>query len=98
MPIPKPLLCPSAALQHILFGIGSSSQNYQTRKELIQLWWAPNRTRGYVWLDSAVDSYDWRQEGLPETQISGDTSSLPYSGGGPRSCLRIARIVVEAYR
>lgn len=64
----------------------------------MRTWWEPNKTRGFVWLDGALENYDWEAEGLPEPRISEDTSHLPYTGWGPRSCLRVARIVVEAYR
>jgi hypothetical protein len=63
----------------------------------VRLWWLPNTTRGFVWSDSAIDGYDWQSEGLPEVKVSEDTSALPYNHVGSRSCLRIARIVSEAY-
>ncbi|XP_021757271.1 uncharacterized protein LOC110722306 [Chenopodium quinoa] len=38
-------------LTHIMFGLGGSAKTWEARREYSQLWWNPNTTRGFVWLD-----------------------------------------------
>lgn len=82
-------------LSHILFGIGGSTQSWDTRRIYSDLWWIPNITRGYVWLDEKPKTWP---ETSPPYKISEDTSSFKYSCSyGSRSAVRIARIVKESF-
>ncbi|KAJ4969894.1 hypothetical protein NE237_002993 [Protea cynaroides] len=84
-------------VKHIVFGIAASSNLWEQRKQYIKQWWRPGETRGLVWLDKPVKT--GRNEGLPEIQISGNTSSFPYTNRqGSRSALRISRVVSEMAR
>ncbi|XP_074348490.1 uncharacterized protein LOC141687194 [Apium graveolens] len=94
------------ALHHIAFGIGASSKLWDKRKEYIKLWWRPNQTRGYVWLDKPLlDNVEVEEDDenddhlLPPIKISSDTSKFKYSNRkGDRSAIRISRIVSETFR
>ncbi|RDX71412.1 hypothetical protein CR513_49251, partial [Mucuna pruriens] len=84
-------------LKHIVFGIASSSNLWNIRKEYIKIWWRPKQTRGVVWLDKKVKTL--RNEGLPDIHISGDTSKFRYTNRqGQRSALRISRVVTETLK
>ncbi|TKY45255.1 Beta-1,3-N-acetylglucosaminyltransferase lunatic fringe [Spatholobus suberectus] len=84
-------------LEHIVFGIATSSNLWDIRKEYIKVWWKPNQTRGVVWLDRKVRTQ--ANEGLPEIRISGDTTRFKYTNiQGQRSALRISRVVTETLK
>lgn len=92
-------------LHHIAFGIGASSKLWDKRKEYIKLWWRPNQTRGYVWLDKPLDNVKVEEDDqndehlLPPIKISSDTSKFKYNNRkGDRSAIRISRIVSETFR
>ncbi|MED6136341.1 hypothetical protein PIB30_055157 [Stylosanthes scabra] len=73
-------------VSHIMFSIGGSVATWHTRRHYAELWWRPNTTRGFVWLDQ--DPY----------KVSGDTSSFKYTCPyGTRSAIRMARIVKESF-
>ncbi|GFY96808.1 beta-1,3-N-acetylglucosaminyltransferase lunatic protein, putative [Actinidia rufa] len=38
-------------ISHIVFGIGGSAKTWTHRRHYSELWWRPNITRGFVWLD-----------------------------------------------
>lgn len=83
-------------VSHILFGIGGSAQSWDTRRLFSDLWWKPNITRGYVWLEEKPNQ-PW-PETSPPYKVSEDTSRFKYtcSFGSP-SAVRIARIVKESF-
>ncbi|CAK9142717.1 unnamed protein product [Ilex paraguariensis] len=89
---------PSATtLCHILFSIAASSDSFSKRKHYINLWYNPNSTRAYIFLDRPTPNPFPSDATLPPILISGDTSKFPYTfPGGYRSAVRIARIVKEA--
>ncbi|KAK7292924.1 hypothetical protein RJT34_15782 [Clitoria ternatea] len=83
-------------ISHILFGIGGSTATWHTRRHYSELWWRPNVTRGFVWLDK-TPSEPW-PETSPPFRVSADTSSFKYTCSyGSRSAIRIARIVKESF-
>ncbi|XP_026397903.1 uncharacterized protein LOC113293495 [Papaver somniferum] len=94
------------SLKHIVFGIASSSQLWNKRKEFVKLWWRPNDMRGHVWLDEKLvhkknagsDDDDDRLL-LPEIMVSEDISRFRYTNPiGHPSGPRISRIVAECFR
>ncbi|KAK1356151.1 UDP-glucose flavonoid 3-O-glucosyltransferase 7-like [Heracleum sosnowskyi] len=101
----KTLEANETTLHHIAFGIGASSKFWDRRKEFIKLWWRPNQTRGYVWLDKPLDNVKVEEDNqnyyhlLPPIKISSDTSKFKYyNRKGDRSAIRISRIVSETFR
>ncbi|PON90824.1 hypothetical protein TorRG33x02_134620 [Trema orientale] len=88
-------------ISHILFGIGGSAKTWNDRRHFSELWWKPNVTRGFVWLDEKPPR--------PERMLSSSSSFLPYrvsantSGFryscsyGSRSAVRMARILKESF-
>ena len=82
---------------HIVFGIASSAKLWDRRKHYVELWWRPNVTRGYVWLDKPVETAD--NNSLPPVKLSSNTSGFKYRNThGDRSAIRISRIVSETVR
>ncbi|XP_048429966.1 uncharacterized protein LOC103941981 [Pyrus x bretschneideri] len=86
-------------ISHILFGIGGSVESWDKRRSYAELWWKPNVTRGFVWLDEKPSpSMPWL-ETLPQYRVSEDTSRFKYSCPyGSRSAVRMARIVKESFQ
>lgn len=77
-------------ISHIVFGIGGSAQTWKDRRQYAQLWWSPDVTRGYVWLEQEPKDSTW-----PPYRVSEPTSGFR---DGSRSAIRISRIVAESYR
>ncbi|PRQ43178.1 hypothetical protein RchiOBHm_Chr3g0465641 [Rosa chinensis] len=85
-------------ISHILFGIGGSVKSWNKRRHYIDLWWKPNVTRGFIWLDQKPSPNITWPETSPEYKVSADTSRFKYSCWyGSRSAIRIARIVKESF-
>ncbi|MBA0548384.1 hypothetical protein Gorai_020955, partial [Gossypium raimondii] len=96
-PPPRRYLRYDTNLKHIAFGIASSSNLWEIRKEYIKTWWRPKETRGVVWLDKKVVAK--KGERLPEIRVSEDTSQFKYLNKvGSRSALRITRVVSETLK
>ncbi|XP_042974312.1 uncharacterized protein LOC122305968 [Carya illinoinensis] len=86
-------------LSHVVFGIGASAKLWDHRKNYVKIWWRPNETRGFVWLDKHVKTEADEEKLLPPLKISNDTSKFTYKNpGGHRSAIRISRIVSETFR
>lgn len=50
----------ATALSHIVFGLAGSAATWHQRRHYSELWWAPNSTRGFVWLDELpAENYTW---------------------------------------
>ncbi|XP_047937893.1 uncharacterized protein LOC125185414 [Salvia hispanica] len=83
-------------LSHILFGISGSAKTWRRRRHYSELWWRPNSTLGFVWLDEAA--HDNWPDTSPPYKISADTARFRYTCWyGSRSAVRIARIVKESF-
>ncbi|KAJ8537733.1 hypothetical protein K7X08_014273 [Anisodus acutangulus] len=83
---------------HILFGIGGSAKTWKNRSRYFGLWWRPNVTRGFVWLDEKPHENEPWTETSPYYRVSQDTSKFEYTCWfGDRSAVRIARIVKESF-
>ncbi|MCL7035657.1 hypothetical protein MKW94_009512 [Papaver nudicaule] len=81
-------------ISHLVFGIGGSANTWGTRKHYAELWWKPNVTRGYVWLDEKPNG-TWPENSIPY-QVSENVTKIFKRGSMPAN--RIARIVLENYR
>lgn len=81
-------------ISHIAFGIGGSTGTWEKRGHYSDLWWKPNVTRGFVFLEVKPD---------PETgfkiqhRVSSDWRKFKHSAGSD-SAIRIARVVVDLFR
>lgn len=83
-------------LEHIVFGIAASAHNWKNRKQYIDIWWRPNRTRGFVWMERPVNETG---RAAPPIRISADTSGFEYTHPrGSRAAIRLSRIVTESFR
>nr|DAD28288.1 TPA_asm: hypothetical protein HUJ06_029756 [Nelumbo nucifera] len=86
-------------VSHIVFGIGGSAKTWKDRRHYSELWWKPNITRGFVWLDENPDGEEPWPEILPPYRVSENSSRFKYTSWyGSRSAVRIARIVLESFR
>nr|UJT32081.1 drought and salt responsive protein 1 [Salicornia brachiata] len=80
-------------ISHILFGLAGSSKTWETRQAYSQLWWDPNNTRGFVWLDD--DPPHPKPGSFPPYRVSARARFLVGPGRKPSD--RIARIVKESF-
>ncbi|KAJ8433670.1 hypothetical protein Cgig2_002341 [Carnegiea gigantea] len=95
-PEPKPV-SEETGLRHVVFGIGSSRKHLARRRHFIRIWWRPNSTRGFIFLDHPVNLSEPTH--LPELKVSDDTSQFGYSDDAwRRATLRMTRIVLELVR
>ncbi|XP_010256824.1 PREDICTED: uncharacterized protein LOC104597114 [Nelumbo nucifera] len=86
-------------VSHILFGIGGSLKTWKDRRYYSELWWKPNITRGFVWLDDEPDNKDPWPETSPPYRVSDHSSTLKYAKlYCSRPALRLARIVLESFQ
>ncbi|XP_073127741.1 uncharacterized protein [Henckelia pumila] len=79
-------------ISHIAFGIGGSARTWTERRHYSDLWWEPNATRGFVFLDE--------RNGLPSkipARVSSDWTRFRRTAGSD-SAVRIARVVVDLFR
>ncbi|KAB8927499.1 hypothetical protein FH972_026828 [Carpinus fangiana] len=85
-------------ISHLLFGIGGSAKTWTKRRHYSELWWKPNVTRGFVWLEEKPSGGVTWPKTSPPYKVSGNTSRFKYSCWyGSRSAIRIARIVKESF-
>ncbi|KAK3005126.1 hypothetical protein RJ639_017850 [Escallonia herrerae] len=91
---------PPTNISHIAFGIAGSSATWGHRRRYSELWWQPNTTRGYVWMDEKPHPNSTRSgncsSSSPPYRVSDDWTRFKYSGSA--SAVRIARIVLELFR
>ncbi|KAL1191447.1 hypothetical protein V5N11_034042 [Cardamine amara subsp. amara] len=88
-------------IDHIVFGIGSSTISWPARRQYVKLWWDSQRMRGCVFLERPLSSYKNHTDShlLPPLCVSEDTSRFRYTWrGGDRNAIRIARCVLETVR
>ncbi|XP_019193140.1 PREDICTED: uncharacterized protein LOC109187410 [Ipomoea nil] len=86
---------PTAA-HHLLFAIASSAKTFPGRKDYIGLWYRPNSTRAYVFLDRLPPGANNASDPttLPPLLIHESTAGFPYNNSkGHRSAVAIARMV-----
>lgn len=99
IPVSSQNAAPPTSLEHLVFGIASSQDSWQEKKNYVKLWWNPQRMRGCVFIDSMAASNESSYNGsssLPPLCISEDTSRFRYTyRGGLRSAIRLARVVLE---
>lgn len=82
----------STSISHIVFGIGGSVDTWNDRSHYNELWWVPNVTRGYVWLNKEPGS--WSNTGPPRFRRTGPSSStqapprIPFVS--PESCWKLS--------
>ncbi|TKY63326.1 DNA polymerase eta [Spatholobus suberectus] len=89
----------STNISHIVFGIGGSTKTWQNRRHYTELWWQPNVTRGFMWLELPIPSKEMWPETLPPYKVSGNTTSFKYTHmAGSRSAIRLARILKETFQ
>ncbi|XP_027334411.1 uncharacterized protein LOC113849047 isoform X2 [Abrus precatorius] len=81
-------------ISHILFGIAGSANTWLDRSNYSKLWWNPNTTRGFVWLDKKLDIM--HPDMLVPYQISQGWTQFKYVHSA--SAVRIARIVYESFK
>ncbi|CAO2817121.1 unnamed protein product [Amaranthus hypochondriacus] len=82
-------------ITHIQFGLGGSSKTWETRQAYSQLWWNPNKTQGFVWLDD--DPPKPTKESFPPFRVSGRGGFRFGSSKKPSDSDRMARIVKESF-
>ncbi|KAA8539489.1 hypothetical protein F0562_026181 [Nyssa sinensis] len=83
-------------ISHIIFGIGGSMKTWKNRRRYSEIWWQPNVTRGFVWLDEKPATNSSWPENSPPYRVSEDWTRFKYSSS--RSAVRMARIVLESFR
>ncbi|KAM1612725.1 hypothetical protein ACFX15_001313 [Malus domestica] len=93
-PEPEPKPEPTNT-SHILFGIGASLTTWHDRSRSGELWWDPNTTRGFVWLDAKPKNETDFSGSIPY-RVSEDWTRFRYSSS--QSAVRIARIVYESFK
>ncbi|KAK1428616.1 hypothetical protein QVD17_17455 [Tagetes erecta] len=87
----------TTTIRHLLFSIASSTKSYSIRKPYLRLWYKPNSTKAFIFLDRPVSTASNSDSDTPPVIISSDTSRFPYTfPKGLRSAIRVARIVKEA--
>ncbi|XP_060175459.1 uncharacterized protein LOC132606127 isoform X1 [Lycium barbarum] len=83
-------------ISHIVFGIGGSARTWKDRKHYSQLWWKPNITRGFVWLDEEPEPNTTWSDASPPYRISSDWKKFKFTSS--QSAVRISRVVVDSFR
>lgn len=81
-------------ISHIQFGIAGSANTWRNRSNYTKLWWNPNTTRGFVWLDKRPDVV--LHDVLVPYKISQGWTQFRFLHSA--SAVRIARIVYESFR
>ncbi|CAH9097554.1 unnamed protein product, partial [Cuscuta europaea] len=83
-------------ISHIVFGIGGSIKTWSYRRYYSELWWQPNITRGFVWLDSEPNPGSPWPATSPPYRVSSDWTKFKYTRF--QSAVRLSRIVVDSFR
>ncbi|KAI3783424.1 hypothetical protein L1987_42505 [Smallanthus sonchifolius] len=87
---------PPTQISHVLFGIGGSVHTWRDRRHYSELWWQPNITRGFVWLDEEPDPDMFSHPNSLPFKVSESVTRLKNAGSKP--AVRIARIVLESFK
>lgn len=90
---------PDISLCNIVFNIAGSAELWLKRKEYVKLWWRPDETLGFLWLDEKIEVSKEEATLLPQVLISEDISRFRYTyPTGQPSGVRIARIIQEVFK
>ncbi|KAK7290147.1 hypothetical protein RIF29_04361 [Crotalaria pallida] len=81
-------------ISHIQFGLGGSANTWRDRSYYSKLWWNPNTTRGFVWLDQKPRNL--HSESLVPFKISRGWRQFKHLHSA--SAVRIARIMYESFK
>ncbi|KAL2230286.1 uncharacterized protein LOC105171936 [Sesamum indicum] len=81
-------------ISHIAFGIGASTGTWEKRLHYSDIWWKPNITRGFVFLEKNPDP---RTASEIRHRVSSDWKRFKRSAGS-ESAVRLARVVVDLFR
>ncbi|CAN1267766.1 hypothetical protein LINPERPRIM_LOCUS12898 [Linum perenne] len=86
-------------VSHVGFVIVSSVDTWQRRRPYVELWWRPNVTRGYVFLDRELppppSSENWTLTS-PPVRVNGDVAKLrAYPNAGT---VRTMRSIIDMYK
>ncbi|KAK7261063.1 hypothetical protein RIF29_27366 [Crotalaria pallida] len=95
---PQDHVSPPTSLEHLVFGLGSGMNIWPYRKELVSLYWNPNKMRGCVFVDSLPNDNKFDTSSLPPLCLSSNTTQFPYNWWGPggqQSANRMARMVKD---
>ncbi|KAK4267879.1 hypothetical protein QN277_024604 [Acacia crassicarpa] len=85
-------------ISHILFGLGGSAKTWPKRRPYVELYWQPNVTRGFVWMDQKPPENETWPQTSPPYKVSANTSSFNYTCWyGDPSAVRLTRIVKESF-
>ncbi|KAG5088583.1 hypothetical protein JHK86_001195 [Glycine max] len=88
-------------ISHIVFGMGGSAKSWQDHRHYTEVWWQPNVTRGFMWLEQEplVLAKETWPETLPPYKVSGVTSSFMYTNKvGLQFAIHLARILKETFQ
>uniref|UniRef100_A0A1D1Y499 Glycoprotein-N-acetylgalactosamine 3-beta-galactosyltransferase 1-A n=1 Tax=Anthurium amnicola TaxID=1678845 RepID=A0A1D1Y499_9ARAE len=85
-------------IHHIAFGIAGSVNTWSYRGAYVDLWWRPNQTRGFVWLDRAPIEYPWPATSPPFRVSEGTGRFRGYDRHKMPFAVRMTRVVLESYR
>ncbi|PIM99550.1 hypothetical protein CDL12_27955 [Handroanthus impetiginosus] len=81
-------------ISHIAFGIGGSILTWENRVQYSDLWWKPNITRGFVFLEKNPDP---KILSKIQHRVSSDWKKFRRTAGS-ESAVRIARVAVDLFR
>ncbi|XP_012840026.1 PREDICTED: uncharacterized protein LOC105960405 [Erythranthe guttata] len=81
-------------ISHIAFGIAGSTETWEKRVSYSDLWWKPNATRGFVFLEKKPDP---KTPSKIQHRVSSEWRRFGHSIGSD-SAVRIARVVVDLFR
>ncbi|KAJ8747352.1 hypothetical protein K2173_012932 [Erythroxylum novogranatense] len=84
-------------ISHVVFGLGGSTATWDKRSLYSSVWWSPNVTRGFVWLDTIPKTTTNITSPKPPCRVSSpEWKRFRFSSS--RSAVRIARIVTDTFK
>uniref|UniRef100_M1CXX1 Fringe n=1 Tax=Solanum tuberosum TaxID=4113 RepID=M1CXX1_SOLTU len=88
-------------LNHLLFGLLGSEEAWHFRKEYIESWWRPNKTRGYLFLDVAPTGDDllpWSSSSPPYRVSDNITQLIEETKHVAPTMARMVHGIMEVFR
>ncbi|CAI0412070.1 unnamed protein product [Linum tenue] len=83
-------------LSHLLFALSGSNDTWDDRSKSNSVWWSPNRTRGFVWLEDVQ-----RPDSSPAPNSAPTRVSSPewtrFGFSSSRPAVRIARTITDSF-